>query len=106
MGVADDAELYSIAPIHLKERCVVSQGAYLCTGTHDYEDPNFQLVAAPIVVGVQAWVAAQAFVGPGVTIGDGTVVGARSVVTKSLPEWTVCAGHPCRPIKPRQFRAS
>jgi putative colanic acid biosynthesis acetyltransferase WcaF len=31
------------------------------------------------------------------------VIGARSVVTKDMPAWTVCAGHPCREIKPRQI---
>lgn len=104
VGVADDVDLYTMAPIHLKARSVVSQGAYLCAGTHDYEDPNFQLVARPIVVGERAWVCAQAFVGPGVTVGDGAVVGARSVVTKDMPAWTVCAGNPCRPLKSRVVR--
>ena len=104
VGVGDDADLYNIAVIHLKEGVVVSQGAYLCTGTHDYEDPSFQMVAAPITIGSKAWVCAHAFIGPGVTIGDGAVVGARAVVTRSMPEWTVCAGHPCRPIKPRVMK--
>lgn len=104
VGVADEAELYSIAPIHLGSRAVVSQGAYLCTGSHDYEDPNFQLVAGAIVVGPHAWVCAQAFVGPGVTVGEGAVVGARAVATRDVPAWTVCAGNPCRPLKPRKVR--
>jgi len=104
-GVADDAILYSMAPIVLGRRVVVSQGAHLCAGTHDYEDPGFPLVAQPIRVGDRAWVAAEAFVHPGVTIGEGAVIGARSVVTKDMPAWTVCAGHPCKPIKPRQMRS-
>ncbi len=104
VGVADDAELYSIAPIHLGSRVVVSQGAFLCTGSHDFEDPNFQLISAPIKVEASAWVCAQAFVGPGVTIGEGAVVGARAVATRDMPAWTVCAGNPCRPLKPRVLR--
>ena len=104
-GVADDAILYSMAPIVLGRRVVVSQGAHLCAGTHDYEDPGFPLVAQPIRVGDRAWIAAEAFVHPGVTIGEGAVIGARSVVTRDMPAWTVCAGHPCKPIKPRQMRS-
>ncbi len=103
-GVADDAILYSMAPIVLGRRVVVSQGAHLCAGTHDFEDPGFPLVAKPIRVGDRAWIAAEAFVHPGVTIGEGAVIGARSVVTGDMPAWTVCAGHPCKPIKPRQMR--
>jgi putative colanic acid biosynthesis acetyltransferase WcaF len=103
-GIAGDVICYSMAKIHLGERVVVSQGVHLCTGTHDYEDPNFQLYALPIVVGARAWLCAECFIGPGVTVGEGAVIGARSVVTKSMPEWMVCAGNPCKPIKPRRLR--
>ncbi|MCX7801130.1 MAG: WcaF family extracellular polysaccharide biosynthesis acetyltransferase [Fimbriimonadales bacterium] len=105
-GVADDAILYTMAPILLGRRVVVSQGAHLCAGTHDYEDPGFRLTASPIRVGDRAWIAAEAFVHPGVTIGEGAVIGARSVVTKDMPAWTVCAGHPCKPLKPRVLRGA
>jgi putative colanic acid biosynthesis acetyltransferase WcaF len=102
-GVASGAILYNQAQIKLGKRVVISQGAHLCTGTHDYEKPGFPLIARPITVGDHAWVAAEAFVHPGITIGEGAVIGARSVVTKDVPAWMVCAGHPCEPIKPRRL---
>lgn len=102
-GLGDGAFCYCIAPVEIGARSVISQGAVLCTGTHDYSDSSFQLQARPIVIGSHAWVAAEAFVCPGVTIGDGAVIGARSVVTKDMPAWTVCMGHPCRPVKPRSL---
>lgn len=100
--VGDGVTLYNQAPIKLGARAVVSQGAHLCTGTHDYTSPNFQLIARPIEVGDSAWVCAEAFVHPGVTIGEGAVIGARSVVTAEMPAWMVCAGHPCKPLKKRE----
>lgn len=103
-GIADDVTLYTMAPIIIGRRVVISQGAHLCAGTHDYEDPRFPLTAHPIHVGDRAWIAAEAFVHPGVTIGEGAVIGARSVVTKDMPEWTVCAGHPCKPLKARVMK--
>jgi putative colanic acid biosynthesis acetyltransferase WcaF len=103
-GVADGAILYSQGMIRLGAQSVVSQGAHLCAGTHDYEKPGFPLVTKPISVGAKSWLAAECFVHPGVTIGEGAVIGARSVVTKDMPPWTVCAGHPCRPLKPRLKR--
>lgn len=38
---------------------------------------------------------------PNVTISEGTVVGALSLVKKSLPEWGVFAGIPCKKIRDR-----
>lgn len=105
-GIADDVNCYSIAVVSLGKKVVVSQGTYLCTGTHDYEDPNFQLHAKPIYIESNAWLCAESFIGPGVTIGEGAVIGARSVVTKDMPAWTVCAGNPCKPIKPRIVKKS
>jgi len=93
---------YSMAHISLGERAVVSQGVHLCTGSHDYESENFQLFARPIEIGADAWVCAEAYVGLGVSIAPGAVIGARSVVTRDQPAWMVCAGNPCRPIKPRK----
>ncbi|TGD83361.1 putative colanic acid biosynthesis acetyltransferase [Hymenobacter wooponensis] len=100
-GIASGAILYSQGKITIGKRAVVSQGAHLVAGTHDYNKPGFPLVTSPINIGDHAWVAAEAFVHPGITIGEGCVIGARSVVTKDMPDWTVCAGHPCRPIKDR-----
>lgn len=103
-GIADDVNCYSMAVISLGKKVVVSQGTHLCTGTHDYEDPNFQIYAKPIYIDDNAWLGAESFVSPGITIGAGAVIGARSVVTKDIPAWTVCAGNPCKPIKPRIVR--
>lgn len=92
---------YTMAKIHLGKKVVVSQGAHLCSGTHDFTTKNFQLCAYPIVINDNAWVCAEAFIGPGVTIGEGSVVGARAVVTKDIPPWVVCAGNPAKVLKER-----
>lgn len=102
-GVGDEAILYSQGKISLGKRVVISQGTHLCAGTHDYTKEGFPLITKPIRIEDNVWVAAEAFVHPGVTIGEGAVVGARSVVTKDMPAWMVCAGHPCKPIKKRDF---
>ncbi|HQU09758.1 MAG: putative colanic acid biosynthesis acetyltransferase, partial [Verrucomicrobia bacterium 21-51-4] len=99
--IGDAVQVYNHAKIFIGKRAVVSQGCNLCTGTHDYNDPNFKLIAKPIYIGPHAWIAAESFIHPGITIGEGCVVGARSVVTHDLPEWHICVGHPCHPIKLR-----
>ncbi|HEY3300717.1 MAG TPA: putative colanic acid biosynthesis acetyltransferase [Methylophilaceae bacterium] len=94
-GLADGVVIYNIAPITIGHHCVVSQGAYLCTGSHDIDSANFQLIAKPIVLQDYVWVCAQAFVGPGVGLAEGCVLGAHAVVVKTIDQaWTVWAGNP------------
>ena len=95
-GIANGVTVYCMDKINIGEYAVVSQGAHLCGGSHDYNSKNFQLIAKPIVIGSRAWVCAEAFIHPGVVVPEGTVVGARAVVSKSLPEpWAIYAGNPC-----------
>jgi putative colanic acid biosynthesis acetyltransferase WcaF len=105
-AIGDSVEIYNLAPIRIGANSVVSQRSYLCTATHDYTKSNFPIYSMPITIGASAWIAAAAFVGPGINVGEGAVVGAFSVVTKDVPPWTVCAGNPCRVIKPRRLDAT
>ena len=93
---------YSMAPIRIGADAVVSQRAHLCAGTHDVDDPHFQLLAMPIEIGARAWIATEAFVGPGVVVGEGAVLGARGVTVKNLDPWGIYAGNPARFIRARR----
>jgi putative colanic acid biosynthesis acetyltransferase WcaF len=101
--LANDVDCYSVSTISLGDYAVVSQYSHLCSATHDYEDPEFRLRSAPILIGARAWVATGAFVGPGVTIGDGAVLGARSVALRNIHSWAVAAGNPAKVIKERHI---
>lgn len=93
-SLAPQVRCYNIATVTIGERAIVSQGAYLCTGTHDFRDPEFPLVAKAIHIGARAWVCADALVGPGVTVGDGAVLAAAGVAFRDLEAWTVYVGNP------------
>ena len=99
-------DCYNMAMVTIGARAVVSQRAFLCGGTHDIADDNFQLVARPVTVGAEAWVAAEAFVGPGVTVGEGSVLGARGCAFTDLRPWTVYRGNPAVEVKARRLRGS
>ena len=95
VGIANGVNLYNMAAIHIGDNCVVSQGAHLCTGTHDIDSVNFQLIAKPITLKAEVWVCAEAFIGPAVSIAEGCVLGARAVVVRNIADpWTVWAGNP------------
>lgn len=95
---------YTMAPISLDRYALVSQRAHLCAGTHDIDDPGFQLKVRPIAIGARAWIAAEAFVGPGVTVGNGAVLGARSCAMRDIEPWKVYSGNPATYLRDRRVR--
>ena len=99
--IGDDVVLYSLGEIDIGAHAVVSQSSYLCTGDHDYTQPDFPIYARKITIGPEAWLAADVFVAPGITIGQGAVIGARSSVFKDMPAGMVCFGYPCVSVKKR-----
>lgn len=101
--IASDVDCYNVAPIRLGKFSTVSQGAFLCTASHNITSPNHELITSPITIGDQAWVGAGAFVGMGVTVNNGAVVGARSAVFKDVEPWTVVGGNPAKFIKNRML---
>ena len=99
--LGDDAEIYNPAPVHIGSHAVISQHAYICGATHDYNHPAFPLVSFPIHLGAYSWVCARASVMAGVSLGDGAVLGLGSVATRDLESWSVYAGLPARKVKTR-----
>jgi len=103
VGIANEVYLYNIDKIIIDDHVDVSHGSSLFTGSHDYNDKNFQLIAKPIILKKKVWICAECFIHPGVKINEGCVVGARSVVTKSInDEYGVFAGNPAKFIKKRK----
>jgi acetyltransferase-like isoleucine patch superfamily enzyme len=56
---------------------------------------------APIVIEDHVWVGTRALILQGVTVGEGAIVAAGSVVTRSVPPYTIVAGVPARKIGER-----
>ena len=90
--------------VSMGSHAIVSQQAYICGATHDYNDPSFPLISFPMSLGAYSWVCARASVSPGVNLGEGAVLGLGSVATRDLEPWTVYAGVPAQPIKQRAGR--
>jgi acetyltransferase-like isoleucine patch superfamily enzyme len=53
----------------------------------------------PIYIGANAWIGANSTILRGVTIGEASIVGTGSVVTRSIPPYTIAAGNPTRIIR-------
>lgn len=79
-----DAWLLNLEPIVIGSNVCISQGALLCTGSHDAASPTFEFDNAPIHINDGAWIAARATILRGVTVGCDAVVGATALVTQDV----------------------
>ena len=99
--LGEGANAYSLGKIKIMEGATIAQEAYLCTGTHDFNDPSLQLITKPITIGKNAFIGARALILPGVCIGDWAIVGAMSVVSKDVDDHQIVAGNPAKKIGER-----
>jgi putative colanic acid biosynthesis acetyltransferase WcaF len=95
-ALGDRANAYSLGAITVHEHATVAQEAYICTGTHAFQNPEKNLITSPIVIGAHAFIGARAFILPGVSIGEHAIVGACSVVTKNVAAHVTVRGNPAR----------
>ncbi len=97
---------------NISHRLTVGENTLIAAGTR-FIDHNHGIAAgapikhqpetsAPITVGPDVWIGANSLILQGVTIGEGAVVAAGSVVTHSVPAFTVVAGCPARPMRNRR----
>lgn len=101
--IGDEVVLYSLGEIEIGRNSVISQRSYICAGSHDAESMSFAILAPPVRIGSECWIATDVFVNGGVSIGEGTVVGARSTVLHDLPAGMICFGYPASPKRPRRI---
>jgi len=99
--IGPGVEIYNPGGIRLGHHSILSQDAYLCGATHDYNSSDFTYIKKEIIVEPYVWICARAVVLPGVHCREGSVLGATTVTSRDLAPWTVYAGNPARPVKQR-----
>lgn len=97
--LGEEVMILSLAPVTIESHVCISQRAFLCTGSHAFKSPGFNLVTKPIVIHRGSWVAAQAFIAPGVEIGPDSMVCAGGVVLQNVPPGEVVRGNPAVPCR-------
>lgn len=63
-----------------------------------------KLSARDVVIGNGCWIGEKACILSGVTIGEKCIIGAGSIVTKSIPSYSIAVGNPARIIKQYNFQ--
>lgn len=100
---------YNQGMVWLKEGCIVSQYAYLCTAGHETDKQNTAdegLITSGITLEQNAWVGTRAFIGMGVIVGENAIVGANAGVYKDVERNTIVGGNPAKVLRRRNANAT
>ena len=89
--------------VRIGQRCMIANGSELrCGDGHaifSLNDGEILNRAHFILLEDNVWLASRVFVLKDVTVGTGSIVGAGSVITKSIPPYTLAAGVPARALR-------
>ena len=97
--IGESVWIDNLANVAIGDHVCVSQGAYLCTGSHDFRSSSFDLIFRPIKIGSGVWIAARAVILCGVTIGGNSIVTAGSVVHRNVSPGWIVSGNPARCLR-------
>jgi putative colanic acid biosynthesis acetyltransferase WcaF len=90
----------NLTMIKIGNNVVLSQGAYLLTGSHDYKKESFDLILGEIILEDGVWIGAKATICPGVICRSHSVLAVGSTATKDLEAYSIYQGNPA--IKKRK----
>lgn len=94
--IGENVWIDNLALVKIGNNVCISQGAYLCTGNHDFKSNDFRLLLAGIILEEGTWIGARAVVGPGVRCGRESVLSLNSVATSDLAPGWIYQGNPAR----------
>lgn len=102
--------LASETTVHIGDKVMFGPNVMLIGGDHNASEVGVEMFDVkekrasddqPIRIERDVWIGAGAVVLKGVTIGTGSIVAAGSVVTKSIPEYSIAGGVPAKVLKLR-----
>ncbi|MET3663742.1 sugar O-acetyltransferase [Caulobacter sp. 1776] len=99
--VNQNCTFYDLGGLDIGDDVMIGPNVSLITSGHPLAPSRRRdgVVAKPIVIERNVWIAAGATVIGGVTIGENSVVAAGSVVTRDVPPNTLVGGNPARVIR-------
>jgi acetyltransferase-like isoleucine patch superfamily enzyme len=106
-----------LGDVSIGRECLFAPSVYISSGQHNFSSypamnirdqdtlindrKGTETPSKPVVIGDDCWIGIRTVIMAGITIGRGCIVGANSVVTESLPPYTVAAGAPARILRKR-----
>jgi acetyltransferase-like isoleucine patch superfamily enzyme len=118
VSISERVHITCIERIRIGNRVVIGSGTYI--GDHHHgvyrgpeqsrpdTPPAFRPLGGggPVIIGDDVWIGDNAVIIGPVSIGRGSIIGANSVVRRDVPDQTIAAGVPARPIKQFKYATS
>lgn len=99
--VNQNCTFYGLGGLDIADDVMIGPNVSIITSGHPIKPSERRngVIAKPIVIERNVWIAAGAIIIGGVTVGENSVVSAGSVVTKNVPPNTLVGGNPARIIR-------
>jgi acetyltransferase-like isoleucine patch superfamily enzyme len=91
--------------VEIGDHCMFANGCFVTDANHRFDDLEKPITwqgfttKGPTRIGDNVWCGANVVVTSGITIGRRCVIGANSVVTESIPEFSIAAGAPAKVLR-------
>lgn len=99
--INQNCTFYDLGGIDIADDVMIGPNVSIITSGHPIEPSRRRtcVIARPVVIERNVWIAAGAIIIGGVTVGENAVVAAGSVVTRDVPPNALVGGNPARVIR-------
>lgn len=94
--------ILDVDEVHIGDYCMIGPGVLIATVNHPLTPSGRRRhlsLIKPVSIGDDVWIGGKAVILPGVHIGNNCVIAAGAVVTHDVPDNTLVAGVPAKPVK-------
>ena len=110
LNVGSNLFISCIDNIKIENNVIISHRVSITDHEHGFDNPNIPVSeqslkkGGPVLIKEGSFIGLNAVIMPGVTIGKNSVIGASSVVTRSVPDYSVAVGIPAKIFKEYNFK--
>ncbi|WP_447783618.1 acyltransferase [Enterobacter asburiae] len=96
--------IVSVRRVIIEKNVLIADKVYISDNLHEYKNIHIPVSQQPVIFKGDVVIKEGAWIGENVSIigaciGKNSVIAANSVVTKDIPDYSVCAGVPAKVIK-------
>lgn len=99
--IGENAWIDNLGDVSIADHCVLSQGAMLLSGSHDFTRTTFNVQVGVIVLEEGVWIGARAIVYMGVTCKSHSILGANSIALRDMEAYSIYYGNPAVKVSDR-----